>query len=92
MSTTNTTPTPAVKVVAKKRLSDGAWAITLRVNDDPTTDTVHTLYARAIIGAATPTAAELTASAQSWLADRKTKALANYASASAIDGVLPSLE
>ena len=89
MSTPNPAPTlqpltgtPAVAVVNKTLLSNGAIAVTLRPNNDPLGDSVHTFYV-----APTTTAADV----QAWLTDRQTEAANQYAALHAAHSAFGSI-
>lgn len=63
------TPTSAAAVVKKESVTNGAIAITLRVNNDPASDYVATLYIRSPM-----TAADI----QAWVAEQQAAAVAQY--------------
>jgi hypothetical protein len=74
--------TPTVAVIAKRILSDGALAVTLRPNGDPIGDSVHTLYVTPKL-----TAADITA----WLAARQADVAAQYAALHAAHAAIATL-
>lgn len=63
------TPTSAVAIANKQTLANGAIAVTLRTNADPTSDFVATLYVTATTAAA---------DVQTWVEAQKTAAAAQY--------------
>jgi hypothetical protein len=76
------TGTPTVAVIAKRVLSDGALAVTLRPNGDPLGDSVHTLYVTPKL-----TAADIAA----WLAARQADVAAQYAALHAAHAAIATL-
>lgn len=89
MSTPNPIPTlqpltgtPTVAVVNKVILSNGAIAVTLRPNNDPLGDSVHTFYA-------TPTT--VASDVQTWLTARQTEVANQYAALHVAHTTLGSL-
>lgn len=77
------TGTPVVVVQSKRILSDGALAVTLRPNNDPLGDSVHTIYV---------TAAQTAADIQTWVDARKSDTAAQYAALHAAHAALVSVE
>ena len=76
------TPTSAVAVVNKQTLANGAIAVTLRTNSDPTSDYVVTLYV---------SASTTDADVQSWVNAQKTNAAAQYDAMQAAHSTLASI-
>lgn len=76
------TPTSAVAIANKQTLANGAIAVTLRTNADPTSDFVATLYV---------TATTTDADVQTWVDAQKTAAAAQYDAMQAAHTTLASI-
>lgn len=78
------TPTaPVAKIVNKQRIVGGGWTITLRINDNPKTDTNHVIHATAVQSRADVTA---------WLVACKQRAVASHLASVALDAMMPDIE